>query len=91
MAIVTFLVKIKNPSKIKHRQWVKDQEEYAKCLNWYVKRMLDGEKLSSKDVPFHMKDGTLFIRASIPGSVRYTVIAQEYPGAVITVNGEMHP
>lgn len=55
MATVTFLVKIKNPTKTKHRQWVKDQEEYTKCLNWCIVRILEGEKLSSKNVPFRLK------------------------------------
>jgi len=52
---IDFFIKIKNPTKTKHKQWVKDQEEYARCLNWCVKRTLDGEKLSSKDVPFNLK------------------------------------
>jgi len=53
LAIVTFLVKIKNPTKTRHKQWAGDQEEYTKCLNWCVKRIQEGEKLSSKDVPFN--------------------------------------
>lgn len=52
---MTFLVKLKNPTKSKHKQWLKDQQEYVKCLNWCVERILDGDKLTSKDVPFDLK------------------------------------
>ena len=55
MAIVTFVVKIKNPTKTKHKQWIKDQEEYTGCLNWCINRISKGEKLSSKNVPFSLK------------------------------------
>ena len=55
MAIIIFQVKLKKPTNIRHKQWVKDQEEYTKCLNWCIKRMLDGEKLTSKNVPFDLK------------------------------------
>ena len=55
MAIVTFLVKLKNPTRTKHKQWIKDQEDYRQSLNWCLKRILDGKKLSSKDVPFNLK------------------------------------
>lgn len=55
MAIITFLVKLKKPTKTKHKQWVRDQMEYSKCLNWCVQELLHGEKLSSKNVPFQLK------------------------------------
>lgn len=55
MATVTYLIKLKNPTKAKHKQWVKDQQEYTECLNWCMKSILDGDKLTSKDVPFELK------------------------------------
>ena len=55
MATITFLVKIKNPTRRKHKQWVADQYEYSQCLNWCVNKILSGQKLSSKHVPFNLK------------------------------------
>lgn len=54
LVIITFVVKLKKPTRVKHKQWVEDQLEYTKCLNWCIQEVYRGEKLSSKDVPFNL-------------------------------------
>lgn len=54
MAIITHLVKLKKPTKQKHKQWLSEQQEYANCVNWCVNE-LKTRKLSSKDVPHELK------------------------------------
>jgi len=55
LAIVSLMVKLKNPTRKKHGQWLKDQEEYTRCLNWSVAEIYKGRKLSSKNVPHKLK------------------------------------
>ena len=50
MAIETILVKLKRPSKKKHKMWIEEQKEFAKCVNECVSRLENKEKLSSKNV-----------------------------------------
>jgi putative transposase len=52
---VSLMVKLKNPTRKKHGQWLKDQEEYTRCLNWSVAEIYKGRKLSSKNVPHKLK------------------------------------
>ena len=51
LATIAFAVKLKKPTRVKHKQWVEDQLEYTKCLNWFIQEVYRGEKLSSKDAP----------------------------------------
>ncbi len=55
MSIMTFLVKIKRPTVIKQHLWKTQQQEYARCVNWCVKQLQAGKKLTSKHVPHHLK------------------------------------
>ena len=55
MAIVSIMVKLKKPTSKKHKQWLKDQTEYSRCLNWCVAELFNGRKLSSKDVSHKLK------------------------------------
>ncbi|PWA08534.1 hypothetical protein DCC39_14750 [Pueribacillus theae] len=55
MATVTYLVKLKKPSKRKHKAWLHEQKTFVHCLNDCVTRLLNGEKLTSKNVPFPLK------------------------------------
>jgi putative transposase len=55
MATITQLVKLKKPTKRKHKQWCEEQHEYAQCINDCTSRLLAGEALSSKNVPFGLK------------------------------------
>src|SRR5690625_3808444 len=55
MGTKTIMVKLKRPSRRKHKMWVKEQNEYAKTVNACVRRVLNGEKLSSKNVQAHLK------------------------------------
>ena len=53
--VITHLVKLKRPSKRKHKQWLADQQEYANCVNWCVEQLQNKQKLSSKNVPHSLK------------------------------------
>lgn len=55
MATITILVKLKKLTKKKHKQFVYEQKEFASCVNDCVKRLQNGEKLSSKNVPFNLR------------------------------------
>ncbi|HET7580105.1 MAG TPA: hypothetical protein VFK33_12565, partial [Bacillales bacterium] len=55
MATITYWVKLKKPTKQKHRQWRKEQKVFVDCLNHCVTRIANGEKLTSKNVPFPLK------------------------------------
>lgn len=55
MGTKTIMVKLKRPSRRKHKMWVKEQNEYAKTVNACVQKILNGEKLSSKNVPANLK------------------------------------
>lgn len=55
MAVETILIKLKKPTKKKHKLWVYEQQEYANCVNECVSRLSNGEKLSSKNVDFNLK------------------------------------
>jgi putative transposase len=55
LAIVSILVKLKKPTRKKHKQWVEDQKEYTRCLKWRVAELYKGRKLSSKNVPHKLK------------------------------------
>ena len=55
MAIETILVKLKRPSKKKHKMWIEEQKEFAKCVNECVSRLENKEKLSSKNVEANLK------------------------------------
>jgi len=55
MATQTFLVKLKKLTKKKHKQFSYEQTEFADCVNHCVERIQKGEKLSSKNVKFHLK------------------------------------
>ena len=49
------LVRLKQPTQRKHKQWVNDQTEYASCVNWCVEQLQNKQKLSCKDVPHSLK------------------------------------
>ena len=55
MAMETILVKLKRPSKKKHKMWIEEQKEFAKCVNECVSRLENKEKLSSKNVEANLK------------------------------------
>ena len=55
MAIETILVKLKRPSKKRHKMWIEEQKEFAKCVNECVSRLKSKEKLSSKNVEANLK------------------------------------
>lgn len=56
MATISILVKLKNPTQRKHKQWVEDQREYSSCINGCITEILaHGKKLTSKDVPFKLR------------------------------------
>lgn len=55
MAIKTITVKLKKPTQNKHKQRLNEQREFAACANDCVKRLLNGEKLTSKNVHFNLK------------------------------------
>ncbi|WCK54312.1 transposase [Aneurinibacillus sp. Ricciae_BoGa-3] len=50
MATVTHLVKIKKPTKAKHKEWIHAQQKYAACINLCIARILNGDSLSSSNV-----------------------------------------
>lgn len=53
--MITHLVRLKRPSKRKHKQWLLDLQEYANCVNWCVEQLQNKQKLSSKNVPHSLK------------------------------------
>ncbi|QST02930.1 IS200/IS605 family element transposase accessory protein TnpB (plasmid) [Pontibacillus sp. ALD_SL1] len=55
MATVTHLIKIKNPTTKKHKEWLYAQQKYASCVNECIPRLLKGETLSSSNVPADLK------------------------------------
>ncbi|WP_163526897.1 RNA-guided endonuclease TnpB family protein [Halobacillus ihumii] len=55
MATKTILVKLKHVTKKKHKQFMDEQAAYASCVNHCVERLLNGEKLSSKNISFPLK------------------------------------
>lgn len=55
MAIVSFLVRLKNPTNKKKAQWQKEQKVYADCVNWCVRQLQSKVKLSSANVPHDLK------------------------------------
>ncbi|MCR1833664.1 transposase [Oceanobacillus caeni] len=55
MATKTILVKLKKPTKKKHKQFIYEQTEFSDCVNHCVERLQNGEKISSKNVPFNLK------------------------------------
>lgn len=53
---ITKLIELKNPTRIKRRQWQTLQKNYAQVCNWVLSELQTGHfKLSSKDVPFNLK------------------------------------
>jgi IS605 OrfB family transposase len=53
---ITKLIELKNPTRIKRRQWQTLQKIYAEVCNWVLSELQKGhDKLSSKDVPFVLK------------------------------------
>ncbi|SDI60620.1 hypothetical protein [Natribacillus halophilus] len=55
MAIQTIFVQLKNPSKSKQKQWLYEQQEFVSTVNTCVKRIINDEKLSSKNVDADLK------------------------------------
>lgn len=55
MGIKTITVKLKKTTQKKHKQRVNEQREFAACANDCVKRLLNGEKLTSKNVHYKLK------------------------------------
>jgi putative transposase len=55
MAIMSFLVQLKQPTHKKKNQWQKEQRLYADCVNWCVQQLQNNVKLSSKSVPHKLK------------------------------------
>ena len=47
MASITKLIRLKKVTKIKHKSFLKDQQEYAKCVNWATQALQTNPKLSS--------------------------------------------
>jgi len=59
MSTVTHLIKLKNPTTKKHKEWLSAQEKYADCVNQCVERLLKGETLSSKNVSVDLKSAVI--------------------------------
>lgn len=55
MSTITHLIKLKKPTRKKHKEWLFAQKKYATCVNECIPRLLKGETLSSKNVPADLK------------------------------------
>ncbi|GGM43180.1 transposase [Paraliobacillus quinghaiensis] len=55
MATKTMIVRLQDVTKKKHKLFVQEQTEFAACVNDCVKRLHNGENLSSKNVNFNLK------------------------------------
>lgn len=55
MSTVSFLVRLKHPTRKKHISWLKQQKEYSSCVNDCVHRIQSGESLTSKNVYHNLK------------------------------------
>lgn len=55
MGTITFLVKLKKPTRRKRQAFLRDQMIYSEAINWCVEELKTVKKLTSKNVPFKLK------------------------------------